>query len=287
MNIWTALRRILAKHFLYHMVIPLAFGVMADVFLASPIAALAEWLHIQYVIPVARYVVPVLAVMGTYLIVMLLIITRETATPFEIANFTTVEQLIKNATSYFAVCAIPMREWFEPGAFKYFALLLSEKHSRGVAFRYDRVIIFSNSGQRRDAEATILDRYHAEALAMAHRKLDIPMGWLGPKNIRKIVRDLQPEQRIVLQGIPASFRWLPGSLSQFLWPVEFDFALIDRPQGKAVIIVPFKKSVAVVLEGNDVAPYESLSEAIKAKVYEEDGKTIRFDRDFPRLLGIA
>lgn len=286
MNIWIALRRIVAKHFLYHMVIPLAVGALAEVFLASRgpdrtlQAATADLLRFQLVLPV-------LAVICTYLIVMLLIITRETTTPFEIASFTKVEQQLQHATSYFALCAIPMREWFEPGAFKYFSLLLSKKQACDATFRYDRVIIVAESGQKRDAEATILDRYHAEALATAHRMLGIPMGWLRPTELRHIMRALKPEQRIVVQRMPKALRLLPATLvSRFPWPVQLDFAIVERPGGKVVIIVPFKKAEAMVLDGNDAAPYEALAEAVKGKVYEQDLKTVRLDHDFPRLLGI-
>jgi hypothetical protein len=301
MNIWATLRRILAKHFAYHMAIPLFVGAAVEVLRlmytrGAFSVSLAGFFTPGHIIPAfsdafaglltLEHILPVLAVIIAYLLV---IITNEADTPFEIANFTRVEQALLRATSYFALCDIPMREWFEPGAFKYFSLLLSKRQSCGGAFRYDRVIVFTTPARKRDAEATVLDRYHAEALATAHRRLKIPMGWVGANELQDILlHDVAPEHRMLFRHVPARWRWAPAFvLQRCSWPVQLDFAIIDRPEGKAVIIVPFKKADATVLEGDAIVPYETLAASIRAKVYEPDGKKVRLDHDFPRLLGVC
>jgi len=290
MIIWYALRRIFAKHFLFHMTIPLLGGAVTELYLVprlvSPgsasgpttILELLTWEHL----------IPVIGIVASYLIVMLFLVTKEVSIPFETANFTRVAQQLRDATSYFALCDIPMREWFEPGAFKYFSLLQSKKESAPGGFRYERVIVFKHARNKSDAEATVLDRFHADALATSHRRLGIPMGWLGPNEFREILGTVEKQHRLKFRKVPRLLRWIPdGVLRSLPLPAELDFAVIDRAIGKAVIIVPFKKSETVVLEGDDAKPYLDVAERIKAKVYEADGITIRLDHDFPGLLGIG
>ena len=132
----------------------------------------------------------------------------------------------------------------------------------------------------------MVDRYYAEALAAAHHRLGIPMGWLGPRKLREIVRGLKRDERSQIQRVHPRFRWLPACIvSRFPWPVELDFAVVERPGGRAVIIVPFKKSEAIVLTGAAAGPYERLADIVRAEVFEDDQKTVRLDHDFPRLLG--
>jgi hypothetical protein len=276
-----ALRRILGKHFVYHMAIPLAVGVLAEAIVIR--AGGKTWTFVLGDLFTAQHAVPVIAIILAYWIVMVLIITVEGSTPFESSNYTKVEQQLQHATSYFALCDIPMREWFEPGAFKYFSLLASWQKASGGTFKYERVIVFTTDTQKRNAEATVLDRYHAEALATAHRRLGIPMGWLGPGELRAILSKSTPADQMLFLRIPPAWRRLPARWRR--WPVTLDYAVIDRPSGKAVIIVPFKKREAAVLEGDEAAPYIRLAETIRGKVFEQDG-TLRLDHDFPRLIGI-
>lgn len=286
MSIFYALRRILAKHFGFHMLIPLFFGAVAEVLSAAfGGRAIGQAL--------TSLGVPVLGIVITYLVVMVLIIKREASAPYELANFTKVEEQLEDATSYFALCAIPMRDWFEPGAFKYFALLLWKKE-QCKDFRYERVIIFPNPKQKREVEETTLDRYHAEALAKAHHMLDIPMGWLGPNDMREIrdgmreiVQVLPWDKRVLLERVPALLRWLPERVVKgFEWPLELDFAVVEQPNGPVVIIVPFRKLEVMVLRGSDTNPFVSLAKAIRNKVFDSRDR-VRLGHDFPRLLGIG
>jgi hypothetical protein len=280
MIIWMALRKIFAKHFLYHMAIPLIGGALTELYVV-PYLGLTPPIGLTDLFT-AKHLVPVVGVVTSYLVVMFFIVTKEVSVPFETANFRRVEQALRDATSYFALCDIPMREWFEPGAFKYYSLLQSKKEADPHRFRYERVIVFKREADRRYAEETVLDRYHADALATSHRKFQIPMGWLPPTEFREILNRVPKEHRLLFRRIPAVLRVLPPWIMRRLpLPAQLDFAVIERPSGKAVIIVPFKKSPTVVLQGDDATPYVAFADAIRAKVYQEDG-TIRLDHDFAR-----
>ncbi|HEV7239011.1 MAG TPA: hypothetical protein VGQ36_07185 [Thermoanaerobaculia bacterium] len=285
MSIWTALRRIFAEHFLYHMAIPLFIGALVEVYRVTTIEERTVHVAVEGLLNLA-HIVPIAVVVVTYFVVMLFIVTHDTAPPFETANYSIVDQQLQHATRYFAFCGIPFREWFGPGPFKYFALLAAKKHHCTTSFRYDRVIVFATNRQKLNAESTILDRYHAESLATAHKELDIPMGWLGPKELRQAAHSCKKPERLKLQRIPRALSWLPVRLlSMRLWPLQLDFAVIEHEGStkRIVLIVPFKKAETIVLKDDDASPYLTLADAIEQIVFEK-GK-VRKDHNFLALLG--
>ena len=179
-----------------------------------------------------------------------------------------------------------MREWFEPGAFQYFSLLQSKKEANPKTFKYERVMVFKSAADRSNAEENILDGYYAKALALSHQKLNIPIGWLRPKEFREVLKAVpKRHQHLFRKHLPQRLSWLPFWI-QKLDPAQLDYAVIDRPAGRAVIIVPFKKEEALVLGRPAADPYLEVADKIKAIVHNDQGSLL-LNHDLLRHLRLV
>ncbi len=150
---------------------------------------------------------------------------------------------LDGADRYFAIGTIPLKEWFEPDTALYLATIVEQQH-RGLQqattatptaklpFRHERVLLFSKDADLKAMQLSYLDQHYAKAFSAIHRRFKIPLGYLEPKEVREILKELTPDERWIL----ARYRWY--ARPRRLWttaPFRRLAKKLDSPQPFAVV----------------------------------------------------
>ncbi len=286
-NLLAVLRRIFAKHILYHMAIPLVVGALFE-FVYTKMSKSISFGQAVSEMTASQHIVPVLGVLVAYLVVMYFILSRETeSVPYNPYNIGAVDDHLSEATGYFAVNQVHLRDWLTPGGFRYYSLLLRKKRrveEAGKAFQYQRVMIFASEREYNDALTQALDRPHAWALAQSHRDFRIPLSYIKPEEFRTLLDAIPQDDRAAFLKPQAWPKWLIKLIGyrRCTWMFHFDFALIERPGGDIVLLAPTGKENVRIVRDQRVKVYEQLIDKIKDIVHSEG--RVRGDHEFRKLL---
>jgi hypothetical protein len=288
------IRKIAQRHFFLHLLIPLAVGLLIEYRLNEFVVFV--WSHGgRTVFEKLKNPAPVLGVVGTYLVVMYFVLRRETAIGMERIRSTRLEEALKDATGFFGVGAIRLREWFEPSPQVYLATIMKrkiEKIKKGEDFTYDRVLIFSKSAFR-DLDSQYLNGYYAKALIDLHDAHGIGLGYLEPKEMDLIMEGFEVDEGKAIGYYP---RWLPDWLLKVtprswrrIWNRRLALAVVYYGEKKRFL--PFSKR-GVIVDVGEIADaitdedrnkaYEKLVSNIKDKVFE--GSNIKAEHDFRKFF---
>lgn len=272
------IRKIAQRQLLRHLFIPLVVGLIIDRSLPFVAGYCGGLLNNE----VAKLLAPILGVVGAYLVVMYFVLASETDKGMKRLGPSALEEALEGSTSYFAVAAINLREWFEPATQVYLATILKRKLSSGAKFRYDRILLFFTDGDEKNLGSQYLSGYYARSLIEIHKLLDIQMAYLQPDEIAAILNELTETEK---KAIGYHTRWLPEWVPNWavnLFPLRWlwvrnkrlAFSLVEYPAKKRCVL-PFSKRhyqvrITKIEEADEIAPYEKLVELIRRKVYKED-----------------
>lgn len=184
------------------MFIPLVVGLIIERSLPSVAGYCGGLLNNE----VARVLVPILGVVGAYLVIMYIVLASETDKGMKRLGPSALEEALEDSTSYFAVAAINLREWFEPATQVYLATILKRKLLLGPKFRYDRILLFFTDDDEKNLGSQYLSGYYARSLIEIHKLLEIQMAYLQPDEIAAILKGLTEKER---KAIGYHTRWLP------------------------------------------------------------------------------
>jgi len=279
------IRKIIQRHFKSHLLIPLVVGLAIEFgseFLEHRYQGFFSW-----ILPFA----PVLGVVAAYLVVASLVFHRDTQVGIEQIKSLKLEKALKNATGFFGVGAIRLREWFEPSPQVYLATILKRKIDN-PEFNYTRVLIFSRSAYK-DLKSPYLDWYYAKSLVEIHTASKIGLAYLKPEEIDSILKEFEVEEGKAIGYYPP---WIPDWVLKVtprswrrIWNRKLALAVVEH--GGKNHFLPFSKR-GVVVEVGEIADsitddvrknaYEKLIRDIKAKIFE--GNEIEAEHDFSRLF---
>lgn len=118
MSIYKIFMKLMSKHLLFHLVLPLIVGVAVEIFIAwyrDP----SHFALREYLISKER-VGFYLGIMVTYLCIAGWFVHKDAAPPWDNTLTATLDRTLKDAISFFATCTIPMEKWFDPYTQQYF-----------------------------------------------------------------------------------------------------------------------------------------------------------------------
>src|SRR5690349_4872328 len=112
-GIWRILLTKLKKHSIYHLIIPLAGGIIVDIIIKLLFGD--DNKIIKLIGPFNYHLLSlILGVWISWLIVMVILINQESKKRVDERTLATLEDTLNDATSYHGVSVIPLTEWFEP-----------------------------------------------------------------------------------------------------------------------------------------------------------------------------
>ncbi len=196
------IRKIFQRHIKYHLIFPLIVGLGIEYathrLIETQKGLFWTWLSI---------LAPVLGIVLTYLAVMFFIFRGETEMGLRRIGSNKLENALREATGFFGIGAIELREWFEPSPQVYLATILKRK-IENPNFIYNRVFIFSEVAFR-DLDSQYLNSYYAKALIEQHIAHGIGLAYLGPDELTGVMKHFNLDEVCAIGYYP---RWLPRKL---------------------------------------------------------------------------
>jgi len=212
-------------------------------------------------------------------------------TSIRMTNLATLEDVLPGSQGYFALAAIPLREWFDPSVQLYLARLFAHQ-TRTSGFRHERVLLFLTRGSFLDVFSTLLDEHHARCLIKLHRQFGAQLAFLRPEELYDILDGLLPADKKAL-GYPKSSGWLVRKTWRLPWRTRrliriLAFAEVTRTNGARSIVRFFKGpgelSVRTITAPDKVQPYSALIKRICAQIYLPGTTTLKAEYDFAKQL---
>jgi hypothetical protein len=287
------LRRISGRHLKYHMIYPLAIGALLEfafIFRSQPTWSLPAVWDAFREMGSLQHIVPVLGVVLTYLVLLYRFIIKATAIPYNTENLAKVRGYLREATGYFALSPIRLKDWFKPNSVRYFSMLLNKKREsdrESLDFDYQRVFVFAHDRDYNDAITQVLDRPYSWALSRFHGDFSIPLAYIKQQELGRVLDRLEPDVLPKLLGPTAWPQWMIRRFKLHQrkpWIFHLDFALIYGPNGNIVIVAPVGKEDAAIIEDEKIVHiYEQLVAELRKATHDKQGK-VRGDHDFVELI---
>jgi hypothetical protein len=279
------IRKIFQRHLMYHLVFPLVVGLVIE----YGTDRLAETYHGPFWTGVSLFA-PLIGIVLTYLAVMFFVFRSETAIGLHRIGSNKLEDALRDATGFFGIAAIDLREWFEPSPQVYLATILKQKMEK-PAFVYNRVLIFSKAAYK-DLDSQYLDFYFAKALIEQHKAHGIGLAYLKPEELAEIMGKLDISEGKAIGYYP---HWLSDGLLKItpaswrtIWHRKLALSVVEY--GKDQRLMPFSKH-RINIDVSEIqdnipgdlrtAAFEKLVTEIRKKVFR--GSAIDADHDFSRF----
>jgi hypothetical protein len=246
MSIIRIIWKLMSRHLLPHLVIPLMVGIAVEMGIAY--YRTPDHFEFRDYLFSGERVGFYLGIFVTYLVIAVPLLHKEAKPPWDNTLTEQLDHVLKDATGVFATCTIPMKQWFDPYIQQYFSHIM--KHRLGAeTFPQERVLLFTRRGELAKAKEQYLDGLYARPLKAIHDNYGIKLGFLDRNEINEI------RSRIVCP--------------------KLDFALVDYADRRAVYTFDKrgpKIKLAVLKTPQAIAPYEAFIAAIRAKVFDASGE---------------
>ena len=141
----------------------------------------------------------------------------------------TLDDILPDAKRYFAIGVIPLNEWFDPDSQVYLATIIRYQYSGNL--RHERVLLLYTDYDLKALNASYLDEHYARCLLAIHKRFVIPLGFLGPTQIRDILMSLSEDSKRALSCHRRFARILPVRWQMRKRPDLLPFAFIVMNNG--------------------------------------------------------
>lgn len=286
-SVYRVIRKIFTKHMLVHLFIPLLVGLIFEVSLDYQRGHFHEGQHeangIGFALGIigqilSDKIVLILGIIVTYLVISFIFLYKETRTQIQRSQLADLNESLEQAESFFATCTLSLQEFFEPSTQLYFSRLIKKEmddKANGKIFKQRRVWIFFSGSDLKDAITQSIGAHYTAALTTIHEYFGIDLAYLPPKEVRRILKALTVEEKILLHYYPRWMKRFPKKLLNYYRRrevSELDFALIGQTGGRNVVIPFSKYGKSLAVSSNDtktIEVYEKLEGLISKVIYED------------------
>jgi len=286
------LLRVLRRSFTYHFFLPLLIFFAVEILSGLISGKIGSFSDMSTYFFSHEKLLGLLTVYITYFAIVALLIRREAA--IHVTNIAVLEDILPNATSYFAISTTPLREWFEPGTQVYLSKIVARQFFR-PELRHERVLIFFTKADLQSVHATYLDERYARCFKAWHEHFNVRLGFLGPTEIFSLLRSLDLRKRRVLGCYPEWIMWMPDVCLEyfpFWWRRRMRslaFALVEANTGSRCV-VRFSKGrnrldISTIADVHVMEAYLELVGMIKQKIYRPGTTELARNHDFRAYLG--
>jgi hypothetical protein len=267
----------------WHFYVPLAVTIVLSTVLAIVSGARTPTAILEYLLhgPIWE----ILAIYLTFALVFGFELKKHTEA--RIANMGVLKDSLPGSSSYFAVSATPLHEWFDPAVQVYLATILGYR-STAPNFVHERVLLFFDEPSLDDVHLSFSEEYFAKCLNAIHREFSIPLAFLRASELFDVLDDLSLEDRDVLGWFPRRHkfrpRWLrrPRYVSANPRTMAFGVGYVGT-QPTFVILFLKESEVLRLTSVNDPArmrPYVELATRIRGRIRAKDGVSLNRDHNF-------
>lgn len=246
-SIFKTIMKLMSRQLVLHLLIPLIGGVGFEI-LVSWLIAMYRGLpfHLSEHLLSPQVAILYGGILITYLAIAALYVHREAKEPWEQSETKKLDRTLEHATSFFATCTIPLKDWFEPHMQQYFSQIVKRQLAY-KDFKQERVLLFFHENQLADAKVQYLDGLYAKPLAAIHQNYGIDLGYLRPDEVEPILGESE---------CPTC-----------------DFAFVTRDNEPLETVLLFEKEGHLVklkklVKPEDIKPYKNLMFAIKHQASE-------------------
>ena len=212
--IGSILRRIFERHLLFHLIIPLIVGILADIaytWLFDPVA----WSNLPQHLLSGPRIVLYAGIFVAYLVITGYRIQRETNIGLRQLDLNVLAAELAGAKSLFAIGTMNFDEWFDPAVQVYLATIYRRK-LQNDPFRYERIILLGHRSARRNLNSEYLDGYHAKCVIRTHKSLGIDLYFIEWPQIKTILDGLTSEEKFHVGYYPSFLARFPD-FAATLW----------------------------------------------------------------------
>jgi hypothetical protein len=288
--------RILRRQALFHLLIPLIAGVLAEIFYTWLFDANA-WAHLSAHLLSGPRIALFVGIFIAYFAVMFILIWRETKIGLRQIYLAVLADELKTAKSLFAIGTMNFDEWFDPAVQVYLATIYNRKRDGDLAghekFRYERILLLVGRSAKKDFEAAYLDGYHAECLMRIHQSLDINLYFLLWRDIVEILGQLSAKDKADLGYYPAWFAYVPNIVAKLLIFIvgrrrrvrKVAVGVLEMgDNSKSVFRFSKRDKLLSVRIEKSVTASAKFAELIKAKIYKPGTSTVQTQYNFTKAV---
>jgi hypothetical protein len=272
-----------------HLLVPLLVGLAVEMVVVARHGNFHGWMDFA-----REKLSLILGVVITYLVISSYIIYRETSVQIERAQLEDLAESLATAKSFFATCAISLRDWFDPSTQVYFARIINQKFSN-KNFRHERVLLFFTEADLKNSQTPYLDGHYAKALIGIHENHEIDLAFVGRKDIHDLLHNLTAKEQKALNIFPRWIVWCPEIVLKIFLRVrrripELDFAFITHVDNTATVIPfsPHGESLKIETDESteSIQTYEKLVRLIREKIYilDEEPPRLRNKYNFAKKI---
>ncbi len=290
------------KHAFLHLFVPLLVGIAIEAVVVAlqrkAAGVTTPWLHLFLDdIIEFRTLALILGVFLSYLVIMSILIRKEVVTNENYSHLARLQDTLDDAKAYFAFSIIPLEEWFHPAMQVYLAKLLNRKLAHN-GFEHERTLLFFSKAELQNAQRLLMDEYfNGVCLAHQHNDCQIPLSYLGRREIFSLLTKLSPEEREQLGCYPRWSRWRPFRVFR-RFPLRWarrripalGFALVKKGDGSRSILRIAKHGsyVRIVeeIEGEQAKPYERFVELVRNVIYRSPAHKLDANHNFLTIYDI-
>ena len=284
LSIWGIIFDRLKHHSVSHLIIPLLGGLAVEALIHKAVEKFFG--HNDEVTKFVstlgfRFSILVLGVVLSWLLIMFVILWRETNKRIEESALAVLEESLRKAVRYHGVSVIRLTEWFDPALLLYVSRLMHRK-LEADNLRHERTLLFFSDREQEKSKVEMTDEYYyGKCLARLHQDLRIPLSFLTRKDIFALLDKLGEEEKQALDLYP---RWTNWKFMKRVQKVplrrlrsripSLDFAVVTNSDGTTTVLRGSKHGERVSIKpetsNEKIKPYEDLIVKIRGVVYESD-----------------
>lgn len=282
------LARILRRHALYHLLIPLAVGVGIEAFY-SVVFGGSQWSALPSELLSTPRIVLYVGIFLAYLVVITILIRTDTNIGLEQLRLNVLQEKLQGAKSIFAVGTMRFDEWFDPAVQVYLATIFERKLCP-APFTYERILLLGDRTATKNLQSDYLDGYYAKCLIHTHKSLDIKLYFLLEPDIHRVLGSLGKEEKADIGFYPGVMKHLPDALARLLmWPVKrrrvrkLAVAVIEAHDGSklAFRFAKHDRIISVSFESDTrSAACAKFIDLIKTAIYRKGTTQVQTQYDF-------
>ncbi len=286
------LARILRRHALFHLLIPLLVGVSVEALYSLTVESVALSALPSTLLSLHRIVLYI-GIFVAYMVVIGILIQQETNISLEQLHRNVLADRLQGTKGVFAIGTMRFDEWFDPAVQTYLATI-AERKLCDPKFRYERVLLLGSRSAEKDLRAYYLDGYYAKCLAHIHERLGIQLYYLKEAEIFGILGQLSAEEKVHVGFYPTYMAYIPGVLIRLLiWPVrhrrvrKVAVVVIEAADGSKSVFRFSKhdKIVQVKFElPEHVATCVKFVQLIQQKIYKQGTTEAQTEYDFIKYI---
>jgi hypothetical protein len=283
-------KRTVKEHFGFHLLIPVVLMILVAAWTDPTLRSFrpAPWIAFLWHLPSEKLAELIVVYLSFFMVVAWSV---RRAGAVQSTRVETLRDILPDAKRYFAIGVIPLWEWFDPSSVVYLCTIIQHQMA-SPNFQHERVLLFRH---RKDLDAlsvSYLDEPYAKAFVSIHARFNIPLGYLEPTDVVRLLTSLTDAEKDALRCRRRWVSWLRSRWPKIpaTWTVSSPppFALVEKIDGTYVVFRFEKRGKTLVVsleeEASVTAAVRAVVETVTRTVYQPGTRTLKEQFRFGNYL---